>query len=297
MKPIKIIIFACILLLISYFIFTTFYVPDPAIQEEQDQSDVSILQDQNNSETTDEELNLLDNTSCVEGIYVEEFSMCGKEIGRSVEDRPIYVFGVGEGEVNMLFIGGLHTGTEENTYDLAKSVLQHYSSDTSLVPENISLHIIPVVNPDGLANDTHNNANEVDLNRNWQTENWQTDTYHPTYGTKEGAGGGEPLSEPETQALYNFITTLQPDMTFIWHSKAGTVEDNDINDAYEVAGIYAQATEYEHIEEWTYYVVTGDFLEAMKEINIAVVEVELETREQEFDRNMKGVEAVIGYFE
>ena len=302
MKSIKIIVFVCVVLLASYVIFTKFYSPDPVIQEQQEGQDAeasAIQEDQNNLEATDplEESDLFDNSLCGEGVYVEEFSLCGSEIGQSVEEQSIYVFKIGSGAVNILLIGGLHTGAEKNTYDLAKNVLQYYSDNPNLVPENVSLHIIPVINPDGLVNDNHNNANGVDLNRNWATEDWQTDVYHPAYGTKEGAGGERPLSEPETEALYNFVTTLQPDMTFIWHSKAGTVEDNNIGDADELAGIYAQAADYEHIEEWTYYVVTGDFLAALQEVGIPAAEVELESREQEFDRNIKGVKRVLDWFE
>ncbi|MCK5591810.1 MAG: hypothetical protein KAI72_07625 [Candidatus Pacebacteria bacterium] len=298
MRSIKIIVFVCVILVTSYIIFTT-YSSNPTIQEQQEEQNdgVTVIQeDQNNLEVA-EELNLPNDSPCDGGLYVEEFSICGKEIGRSIEDRPIYVFEVGDGDIDILFVGGLHTGLEKNTYDLAKNVLEYYNDNLNLVPENISLHIIPVVNPDGLANDTHNNANGVDLNRNWATEDWQTDTYHPTYGTKKGAGGESPMSEPETKALYDFITTLQPEMTFVWHSRASTVEDNDIGDADELAGIYAQAADYEHIEEWTYYVVTGDFLPAMQEVGIAAAEVELASREQEFDRNIKGVEAILEYFE
>ena len=301
MRSIKIIVFVCVILVTSYIIFTT-YSSDPAIQEQQEEQNVDaemIQQDQNDQDNPEVvgEPDAPDNPLCGEGVYVEEFLICGKEIGRSVEDRPIYVFEVGDGDINILFVGGLHTGLEKNTYDLAKNVLKHYSDSPDLVLENVSLHIIPVVNSDGLANDTHNNANGVDLNRNWATEDWQTDTYHPTYGTKKGAGGESPMSEPETKALYDFITTLQPEMTFVWHSRASTVEDNDIGDADELAGIYAQAADYEHIEEWTYYVVTGDFLPAMQEVGIAAAEVELAGREQEFDRNIRGIEAVLEYFE
>ena len=298
MRSIKIIVFVCVILVTSYIIFTT-YSSDPTTQEQQEEQNIDTevtQEDQDNPEVV-EEPDASDNSLCDGGVYVEEFSACGKEIGRSIEDRPIYVFEVGDGDIDILFVGGLHTGLEKNTSDLAKSVLEYYNNAPEFVPENVSLHIIPVVNPDGLANDTHNNANGVDLNRNWATEDWQTDTYHPTYGTKEGAGGESPISEPETKALYDFITTLQPEMTFVWHSQAGTVEDNDIGDADELAGIYAQAAEYEHIEEWTHYVVTGDFLPAMGDVDIPVAEVELAGRELEFDRNIKGVEAILGYFE
>ena len=298
MKTKKIIIIIFVVLLVSGGVFVVLdYFNNSTGQVVQSQKEEREKEvDSNQQIQNDLKKEEINASLCSEGIYVEEFFSCGKEVGLSVEGRPIYVFRVGEGENKVLVVGGLHTGTEKNTFDLAKSVLHYYNDKPELVPENVSLYIIPVVNPDGIVNNTHNNVNGVDLNRNWPTENWQTDTYHPTYGTKEGAGGERPLSESETESLYNFITSLQPDMTFVWHSQAGTVEDNNVGDSDRLAGIYAQAADYEHIEEWTYYVVTGDFLAAMGEIDIAVAEVELMGREQEFDRNIEGVKAVLNSF-
>jgi len=59
--------------------------------------------------------------------------------------------------------------------------------------------IVPVVNPDGLAAGTKNNARDVDLNRNFAARNWRRDHppgYHP---------GTAPESEPETRALVALV--------------------------------------------------------------------------------------------
>jgi protein MpaA len=73
--------------------------------------------------------------------------------------------------------------------------------------------VIPCVNPDGLALATRKNAGQVDINRNWPTENWtnspQTDPYH---------GGAWPASEPETQAILNVMTTLRPKAVISFHT-------------------------------------------------------------------------------
>lgn len=293
MKLVKIIVLVFVSLSILGFVFETFSSFSKKQQKEIEINAVLISQLQNILGPLEKN----SKTFCNEGTYVEEFLSCGKEIGFSVEGRPIYVFKIGEGSVDILFIGGLHTGTEKNTFDLTKSVLKYYGDNLEVLPKNISLYIIPVVNPDGLAKNIHNNAKGVDLNRNWPTENWQADTYHPTYGVKKGAGGERPLSELETESLYNFIKTLQPDVTFIWHSQAGTVQSNNVGLADELADIYAQAVEYKHIKEWTSYVVTGDFLTAMQDSGLAAVEIEIASREQEFDRNIKGVQKVLNFFE
>ena len=303
MKSIKIVILVFVSLLILGFAFGKFHSFDFGAKKQQKGLEIKVIlnaQLQKILEPLTFTLEPLEKSSeffCNDGVYVEEFLSCGKEIGLSIEGQPIYVFKVGEGSKKVLFVGGLHTGTEKNTFDLAKSVLKYYNDNPEFVPKNISLYIIPVLNPDGLVKNIHNNAKGVDLNRNWPTENWQSETYHPTYGVKKGAGGESPLSEPETESLYNFIINLHPDMVFVWHSQAGTVESNNIGIADELADIYAQSVGYKHIKEWTYYVVTGDFLTAMHDINVAAAEVEIASREQEFDKNIEGVKRVLDYFE
>ena len=252
------------------------------------------LVDQNNNNNIIEEI---DQKECLKGVYIEEYQMCGEEIGQSVEDRSIYTFGVGGGKKVILFVGGIHTGTEKNTCELARKMLEHYNNTSINLPKDISLYFVPMLNPDGIANDTHPNAHGINLNRNWLTDDWKKDVYHPVSGTVVGGGGEEPFSEPEILSLHEYIQELNPDLVVVWHSKANTVEDNDTGIAHDVAAIYAEAAEYIHIDEWTYYETTGTFLTYAKENNIPAFNVELETREIEFERNLKGIEAMFDYFE
>jgi protein MpaA len=59
--------------------------------------------------------------------------------------------------------------------------------------------IVPALNVDGLLAGKKNNAHDVDLNRNFDAENWDT-VSKPGY-----SGGPTPTSEPETQALVHLI--------------------------------------------------------------------------------------------
>jgi murein peptide amidase A len=77
--------------------------------------------------------------------------------------------------------------------------------------------IVPVVNPDGLAAGTKNNARDVDLNRNFAARNW-TRAHPPGYDP-----GGWPESEPETQALAALIARAGATRLIALHSPFRTV--------------------------------------------------------------------------
>lgn len=77
--------------------------------------------------------------------------------------------------------------------------------------------IILALNLDGLAAGTKNNANDVDLNRNFAAKNWGT-------GTKPGYNpGSEPESEPESKALVALIDQVGATRLITLHSPYRTV--------------------------------------------------------------------------
>jgi len=236
------------------------------------------------------------NVLCDDKIYSLDFFACATRIGESIQGRDINIFEIGSGPVKILFIGGLHTGREDNTRLLAGEILSYFLGKPNEVQSAITLYILPNANPDGAANKTHNNSRGVDLNRNWPTQNWRSDPYHPSYGRVDGAGGASALSEPETKSLYNFILEKRPSIIFSWHSRAGIVEGNDIGFASELAEVYARAAQYTQIYEWPYYEVTGAFGNAMEEAGIPAVDIELSTyKNTEFKKNLKGVNAVLNH--
>ncbi|MBA2662274.1 MAG: DUF2817 domain-containing protein [Bradymonadaceae bacterium] len=63
----------------------------------------------------------------------------------------------------------------------------------------VQVFLVGAANPDGIALRTRNNANDVDLNRNFDTKNFEP-----------GVGGQCALSEPESQAIARTILALRP---------------------------------------------------------------------------------------
>ncbi len=123
-------------------------------------------------------------------------------VGTSVQNREIIALS----NVNLsepvsngltLIIGGTH-GDERATVP----ILEHFISD-KLTAENITapICVVPLLNPDGYHLNTRANANNVDINRNLPY-NWREDS--------EELSGTEPLTEPESRAIFQFIQTQKP---------------------------------------------------------------------------------------
>lgn len=236
------------------------------------------------------------NKICEDRIYSLDFLACAQKIGESAERRDINVFEIGSGPIEILFVGGLHTGREDNTRRLAGEILGYFLGKPAEAPEKITLYILPNANPDGAAKNIHNNSKGVDLNRNWPTLNWRSDPYHPSYGRVLGAGGNAPLSERETKSLHDFIMEEKPAVIFVWHSRAGTVSGNNVGFSNDLARIYARVSGYNYIDQWPYYEVTGSLTDAMAQLGIAAVDIELSTyKNTEFKINLRGVKAILEY--
>ena len=136
-------------------------------------------------------------------------------IGTSVEGRPLEVYRFGHGPNQRMIVAGIHGGYEWNTVDLAKRMIATLKTNPAWVPEDTTLFILPVLNPDGYEDHRGTaygraNANQVDINRNfdafWASDWDRTHCWHALYIT----AGPKPFSEPESQALRDFLN--RPDI-------------------------------------------------------------------------------------
>ena len=128
------------------------------------------------------------------------------EIGRSVEGRPITVVRRGtSGGTRVLAIGAIH-GNE----DAGVAIIDRLAIEP--VPVGIELWLVRSINPDGQARQDRQNANAVDLNRNFP-HNWD---YLGVVGDWQYGGAG-PASEPETQAMVALGESVRPDLILWYH--------------------------------------------------------------------------------
>jgi serine/threonine protein kinase len=131
------------------------------------------------------------------------------EIGRSAGGRPISMSSIGyPGETAIVVVGSID-GTQTDTQAAINSLITRLTQQPNLIPRATTFYLIPTINPDGNQNGSRYNQNNVDLNRNWSTENWRSDP--PVPGAPDGragAGGPYPNSEPETKALETLLRNL-----------------------------------------------------------------------------------------
>jgi hypothetical protein len=220
-------------------------------------------------------------------------------IGYSVEGREIIAQRFGDGERILLLVGGIHGGWEANTVALVNDLIAHFEAHPEDVLPGVSLALIPAANPDsvplGRTAEGRFNANGVDLNRNWSCE-WSPDAVWRNQRVNPGAAA---FSEPETQALAEYIRELRPDAALFYHSAANGIYagdcDSDVSgaDSLALAAVLGEVTGYSFGQPFTAYPVTGTAASWVDGQGILSADVELRSwTDSEFEQNLRGIMAV-----
>ncbi|KQX00583.1 M14 metallopeptidase family protein [Flavobacterium sp. Root420] len=121
-----------------------------------------------------------------------------KLIGKSVLDKPIYSYEIGSGKTRIYLWSQMH-GNESTTtkalFDFI-NVLNSGSDFAEKLLETFTFYAIPILNPDGAALYTRENANKIDLNRDSQN-----------------------LTQPESKVLREVFETIKPHYCFNLHDQ------------------------------------------------------------------------------
>ena len=215
-------------------------------------------------------------------------------IGQSVEGKPIPVYRFGTGEVERLIVADIHGGYEWNTLLLATQFIHYIELHPEIIPADVTLYILPVLNPDGEAR-VHGtlgrvNANGVDLNRNWDA-NWQKDWNPFGCWTEEPIHSGPyAASEPETVALVNFILSRHFTGIISYHSAGlgiipGAWDEN--RESFRLAAALALIGPYPYPPVDTGCTYTGEFVNWATKIGIPSVDIELTNHtDSDFEYNL-----------
>lgn len=133
-------------------------------------------------------------------------------IGQTVLGRPIEAVhftppSYAKPRAAAVLFGAIH-GDEAVT----QLMLERLADELVERPPGRDTWIIPCVNVDGLLAGTRNNANDVDLNRNFKSSAWGT-SRRPGYNP-----GGAAEDQPETQALVALIDRVQAQRLVALHA-------------------------------------------------------------------------------
>ncbi len=121
-----------------------------------------------------------------------------QQIGESVLKQPIFKLQIGNGKKKVLLWSQMH-GNETTSTKALLDVINYFKFRKAEIKgflETVSLHIIPVLNPDGCNAYTRVNANNVDLNRDAKN-----------------------LSQPESKILKQQFEKIKPDYCFNLHDQ------------------------------------------------------------------------------
>ena len=219
-------------------------------------------------------------------------------IGQSVDGADITAYHFGNGMNEVLLIGGTHGSDAPNTSALTNEFITYFTNNQSAVPADMRVTVIPTVNPDGLITSGaagRFNANNVDLNRNFACD-WAATSM---WRNQEVSGGAAAFSEPEAQAIRDYVTEVNVSGAIVWFASEGKVYPSACGGNPSVASTnlaqtFATAANYEFGAEFNSYQINGDMVNWMASEGIPAISVLLTNRSgTEFSKNQAGVTAAL----
>ena len=124
--------------------------------------------------------------------------------GKSTEGRPLYLVHLGHGgKWRILFYAQQH-GNEVAGKDALLYLIRDIVRDPKLLPADVDLWVVPMVNPDGAAAVARRNGAGADLNRDHLS-----------------------LEQPETQALHRAALRIRPHVAVDCHEFTGDLGNKD----------------------------------------------------------------------
>ena len=213
-------------------------------------------------------------------------------LGQSVAGRSIasYTWNPGEEPPRLIF-AGIH-GDERSAGELGQRLLARWKRD----PDKLKgRHVIfvPMANPDGWHKGSRQNANGVDLNRNFP------DHWKPSSRGQRNYPGPRPLSEPETRVLFELVENNKPVQIISIHScrRCGGMNNFD-GPAEQLAREMSAHNGYKASSQWITETPGsfGTFAGVVRAIPTVTLEMPRAMgSEQEWLANMQAVEAAVAF--
>lgn len=137
-----------------------------------------------------------------------------KSIGKSFLGNEIYSLKLGNGNLKVLVWSQMHGNESTGTKAMLDvfEFLQFENEWCKSILENITLHFVPMLNPDGASVYTRRNACGIDLNRDFLKE-----------------------SSPEIKILKAYVQQVQPDFLFNLHDQRSIFNVGDTKEPATMA--------------------------------------------------------------
>ncbi len=117
-------------------------------------------------------------------------------IGFSVENKPIYSYTIGTGKTKILIWSQMHGNESTTTKAIFDFLNVLHTNSGKDFKKNFTFCIVPMLNPDGAKLYTRENANQIDLNRDFID-----------------------LSQPESKVLLKLFHNFKPDYCYNMHDQ------------------------------------------------------------------------------
>ena len=178
--------------------------------------------------------------------YVTETALGTASDGQMIylyDFKPVRISNQNKPIPKIIIVAGQH-GTEKcnvfGWYYFVRDLLNNWNKHPSLeyLRNHVELMIVPVVNTYGFDNFTYKNANEVNINRNYDS-NWTLleDTASSQYG------GAEPFDQPESQIIRDLILSNE-DALMVVDSHTCSSESAVSYDIMTYCGVCANTDNY-----------------------------------------------------
>jgi len=186
---------------LSILVFSIFFSCQPAGEKEEIDVDIleqayELFQEKSVNHRRFKQADVLQLVTNRKGDFLVE------EIGRSVEDKPIYQMTIGNGPTKVMLWSQMHGNESTATmalfdlFNFLEGEGDGFEDLRNKLKEKLTLSFIPMVNPDGMDQWIRRNALDIDLNRD-----------------------AIKLASPEAVILKNARDTFSPDFGFNLHDQ------------------------------------------------------------------------------
>lgn len=210
-----------------------------------------------------------------------------KVLAKSILNKDISCAYIGNGDKRVLILSCIHGDEPQGKY-ISLRLLAYFEEYFSYLNDK-KLIFVPLVNPDGVYLNKRCNANGVDINRNFPTNDWKLSETKNMFFS-----GLSPNSEPETQCLVNVIQQDKPLLIIALHQPYKVINYDGPGQKY--AEVLAKYNNYPVVSDIGYPTPGSLGTYAGIENNIATITLELpenESDETVWNENGTGLISII----